>query len=60
MNNGWICPICGRVYSPYTMECISCNQEPRRYEVQPYEWDKWNRQWYYILTDGGTSNGEGE
>ena len=25
-NYGWICPICGKVYSPTYPECYSCNQ----------------------------------
>lgn len=25
-NYGWICPICGRVYSPTQSECYNCNQ----------------------------------
>lgn len=24
---GWICPICGRVMAPTTVECIYCNRE---------------------------------
>lgn len=24
-NTGWICPKCGRVYSPNTTECPKCN-----------------------------------
>ncbi len=27
MNNGWICPKCGRVYAPYIAECQHCNKE---------------------------------
>ena len=26
-NYGWICPICGRVYSPNQPECYNCNQK---------------------------------
>lgn len=22
---GWKCPDCGRIYSPYTYQCYSCN-----------------------------------
>ncbi len=25
---GWICPQCGRVYSPATAECSPCNRPP--------------------------------
>lgn len=25
MMEGWICPNCGRVYSPYVRECEYCN-----------------------------------
>lgn len=24
---GWICPKCGRVYSPYTQMCLYCKNE---------------------------------
>jgi len=24
-DSGWICPKCGNVYSPNTMECVQCN-----------------------------------
>ena len=27
MNNGWICPKCGRVYAPFIPECHHCNRE---------------------------------
>ena len=27
MNNGWICPKCGRVYAPFIPECQHCNRE---------------------------------
>jgi hypothetical protein len=27
MNNGWICPECGRVYAPFIPECQHCNGE---------------------------------
>lgn len=26
-QQGWICPKCGRVYSPYTQMCLYCNNE---------------------------------
>lgn len=26
MNNGWICPKCGRVYAPFIPECQHCNK----------------------------------
>lgn len=26
MNNGWVCPKCGRVYAPYIPECWHCNK----------------------------------
>lgn len=25
-NYGWVCPICGSVYSPTTVECYKCNK----------------------------------
>ena len=25
MNQGWICPKCGKVYAPTQMECFGCN-----------------------------------
>lgn len=31
-NYGWICPKCGRVYSPYTDECCACNMGKSYYE----------------------------
>lgn len=26
-KTGWICPRCGKVYAPYIMECIKCNNK---------------------------------
>ena len=26
-QHGWICPKCGRVFSPYTMMCLYCKKE---------------------------------
>lgn len=26
MMEGWVCPNCGRVYSPYVTECDYCNE----------------------------------
>lgn len=26
-QQGWICPKCGRVFSPYTPMCLYCNKE---------------------------------
>lgn len=26
-QQGWICPKCGRVFSPFTSECLYCNKE---------------------------------
>lgn len=25
--NGWICPKCGRVYAPFVMACVECNEK---------------------------------
>lgn len=33
-NEGWICPKCGRVYSPTTPMCFYCNNEPTTYKVE--------------------------
>lgn len=24
---GWVCPICGKVYAPYTTQCFHCNNK---------------------------------
>lgn len=29
VNQGWQCPICGRVYSPYTIMCYYCGGEQK-------------------------------
>lgn len=29
-RNGWVCPTCGRVYSPDVMECTRCSDAPER------------------------------
>jgi len=26
LQQGWVCPICGKVYSPYVEECAECNK----------------------------------
>jgi uncharacterized OB-fold protein len=26
-QKGWVCPKCGRVYSPFTPECFHCNNQ---------------------------------
>lgn len=26
MNKGWICPNCGRIWSPEVKECTECNK----------------------------------
>ena len=31
VSQGWQCPICGRVYSPYTPMCYYCGGEQRVY-----------------------------
>lgn len=28
-NTGWICPKCGKVYSPYKQECYDCNHSTK-------------------------------
>lgn len=33
MNNGWICPKCGRVYAPFIPECQYCNKEVKSISV---------------------------
>lgn len=25
MNEGWLCPRCGKVWGPITFECLDCN-----------------------------------
>lgn len=32
MNEPWICPRCGRVYSPMLFECSACNRVIRERE----------------------------
>jgi predicted ATP-dependent serine protease len=27
MNNGWICPKCGKVYAPWVSQCGYCNDK---------------------------------
>lgn len=27
VQKGWVCPKCGRVYSPLTQECLYCNNQ---------------------------------
>lgn len=29
MQQGWKCPTCGRVYSPYTIMCLFCGSEEK-------------------------------
>ncbi len=34
IQSGWICPKCGRVYSPSNSECQTCNDAVERAEYQ--------------------------
>lgn len=29
-QQGWVCPKCGKVFSPFTSECLYCNKEKIR------------------------------
>lgn len=31
---GWVCPLCGRVYGPYVIECSACNELARSRNVK--------------------------
>lgn len=39
MNNimGWVCPKCGRIYSPFMSECKECNIEYKTQQTTPME-----------------------
>lgn len=44
MNYGWICPKCGNVYSPITMECYKCNKTEYTITsttIAKQDYDKW-------------------
>jgi hypothetical protein len=34
-NQGWICPKCGRVWSPITPSCFPCNESQKTGEIYP-------------------------
>lgn len=46
MHTGWICPKCGKVYSPSVNECSACNEGakekkaayPEPFRVGPFPW----------------------
>lgn len=38
MSEGWICPKCGRVYSPTATECAMCNSGSPPISPAPPPW----------------------
>lgn len=54
VQQGWQCPICGRVYSPTTLMCISCPPKTTtaagtaQTETQIYKKDDAGRVWTTI------------
>ena len=32
-RQGWVCPKCGRVYSPNMMMCIYCGENEKEFEL---------------------------
>jgi hypothetical protein len=34
VNKGWLCPICGRVYSPITPMCFYCGKEELKNNIE--------------------------
>lgn len=55
MNYGWICPKCGKVYSPATMECWNCNKTEctiTSTSIAKEDYEKWKETAIYYGKDG--------
>lgn len=55
MNNGWICPKCGRVYAPFIPECQYCNEKVESISSNTIIWNEnqtgiSNAEWQEVFT----------